>query len=138
MEIKIHSLIEDIGENGLPEGEPEINVTTTPVTVTQKDGLTLFSYTETQDGTEIKTHLYLLEGGGVRLYRTGGIVWDVTLREGEAAKTVYSIPPYSFDAEVLPRRVTAIKDGEKYDIRLVYSMTVGGAKKDVKMRINIR
>ena len=138
MEIKIHSLIEDIGDNGLPEGEPEINIMTTPVDIKSIGDITLFTYSEKQEDTEIKTHLYLLPDGGIRLYRTGGIVWDVTLREGESSTTVYTIPPYSFDAEVLPRRVTALRDGKKYDIRLVYSMTVGGAKKDVKMRINIR
>ena len=122
----------------MPEGEPEINITTTPVTVAKKGDITLFTYSEEQGGAEIKTHLYVLPDGAVRLYRTGGIIWDVTLREGEKSTTVYSIPPYSFDAEVLPRRVTAIQDGDRYDIRLVYSMTVGGANKDVKMRISIR
>jgi uncharacterized beta-barrel protein YwiB (DUF1934 family) len=138
MEIKIRSLIEDLGDGGIAEGEPEINVSTLPVTFEKSDTGTVFKYSEEQGGTKIDTELYILNDGAVRLSRTGGIVFDVTMKEGEVCRTLYSIPPYSFDAEVLPRRVTVTNDNEKYDIRLVYSMTVGGAKKDVKMRISIR
>ena len=138
MEIKIRSLIEDLGDGGIAEGEPEINVSTLPVTFEKSDRGTVFKYSEEQGGTKIDTELYILNDGAVRLSRTGGIVFDVTMKEGEVCRTLYSIPPYSFDAEVLPRRVTVTNDNEKYDIRLVYSMTVGGAKKDVKMRISIR
>ena len=137
MEIKIHSLIEDIGDNGLAEGDPEISITSTPVTVSEKDGVTVFAYAEEQGGEKINTRLYLL-GDGVRLCRTGAIEWDVVLKEGERSKALYTIRPYSFDSEVLPRRVSAVRSGDNYDIRLVYSMTVGGAKKDVKMRISVR
>lgn len=138
MEIKIHSLIEEIGDNGLSEGEPEISITSTEAEYSEIDGVSVFSYNEEQGGEKIKTKIYLNSDGSVRLQRSGAIVWDVTMREGETVSALYSIPPYSFDSEVTPRRVTASREGEKYEIRLVYSMAVGGAKKDVKMRISVR
>ena len=65
-------------------------------------------------------------------------MWNVSFKSGEECKTLYSIPPYSFDCAVKTKRAEALDDGESLRIRLVYSMSIGGGEKEVKMRITVK
>lgn len=138
MEITVHSVIEELDDAGLPAGEPEINIVTLPVSRRVRGGAERLSYTEEQEGGRIDTAITVSPSGSVRIVRTGAVVWDASFSEGESCRTVYSVPPYSFDCTVTPRRVTLERDGEELTIRLVYSMELGGGKKDVKMRISVK
>ena len=55
--------------------------------------------------------------------------------EGETHHSVYTIPPYSFDAEVKAKRVRVSVNENEGLIDLVYNMTVGGAEKAARMKI---
>ena len=56
-------------------------------------------------------------------------------REGYTDKSLYQVPPYSFDAVIYTKKIrsTLTKDGGRVDI--FYRMTLGGAEKNVRMRI---
>ena len=53
MDITIHSIIENLDESGLPADEPEISITTLPVTLSRAEGELILSYSEEQEGTKI-------------------------------------------------------------------------------------
>lgn len=138
MEITIHSVIENFDPSGLPDGEPEISITTLPVKLAEGDGGIVLSYTEKQESTEIRTVITAESDGSVRLRRTGGVEWSVRFRAGEESKTLYSIPPYSFDCTVKTKRADVEREGDTVKIRLIYSMNIGGGEKEVKMRITVK
>jgi uncharacterized beta-barrel protein YwiB (DUF1934 family) len=137
MEVTIHSVIDNL-DDGVALGDPEISIISLPAIIVDRDSGYVLSYTEEQEGVKIHTDITVMHDGTVHLVRTGGVEWDVLFREGEAASSLYKIPPYSFDAEIKPRRVYAKREGDGCEIRLVYSMLLGGGQKDVKMRITAK
>lgn len=138
MEITIHSVIEEIDDAGLGIGEPEINITTLPAISRETHDGTAVRYSETQEGVEIKSDLIISSDGSVRMIRRGGIEWSVRFAEGEECSTVYRVPPYSFDCTVRTKRVSVSRETSALSVRLVYSMELGGGKKEVKMRISVK
>ena len=69
---------------------------------------------------------------GVRVVRSGAIVSDILFKENFLHKSLYTLPPYSFDMEVTTSR---IRRGEgRLDI--FYKMTLGGQDKRVKMTLD--
>ena len=138
MEITIHSVIDNIDPAGLATDEPEINITTLPVTLTRCDGDVLLSYEEEQEGTKIHTDIIAHSDGAVSLDRRGGVVWCVKFRTGEESRTIYGVPPYSFDCTVKTKRAETSDTADGLKIRLVYSMNIGGSEKEVKMRITVK
>jgi uncharacterized beta-barrel protein YwiB (DUF1934 family) len=58
-------------------------------------------------------------------------------REGESHSSIYRIPPYRFDCEVLAKRVDVELRPTDGKINLVYNMKIGGAEKSAIMRICI-
>lgn len=135
MEITVHSVIENLDDTGLIDGEPEINVTTKEAFVNTVGDTTVIRYTEDSEGGSIQTKL-TVKDGSVHLLRTGAIEWSVLFDEGSRMTTVYKIPPYAFDCEVETKRVRIKTDG-LLELRLVYSMNIGGGKKNVRMRITL-
>ena len=136
MKITVHSVIENV-ENGVSADEPEINIVTLDADV-KESGETLFvRYKEEADGARCRTLITATESG-VRLSKTGAIEWDVIFSAGDTVKTVYKIPPYSFDAEVSTKRAELTRTADGYLIRLVYRMNIGGADKSVNMKMTIK
>ena len=137
LEYTVHSVIENLDENGLIEGEPEVNLITVDGFL-KSDGESLFiTYSESSEGGKILTDMTVSDGE-VRLSRRGAVMFDATFREGESASTVYSIPPYSFDAVITTKRIRSelTKDGGV--LRLNYGMNIGGQDKAVRMKITAR
>lgn len=135
MKITVHSVIENLNDAGLAYDEPEISIITSEAVISRILDTVLISYTEKADGGEVKTRI-TVKDGTVHLLREGAIEWNVLFDEGATAKTVYKIPPYAFDCAVETKRVR-IKDGEPYEIRLVYAMNIGGGQKNATMRITL-
>ena len=135
MKITVHSVIENLDDRGLADGEPEITVTTAEAFVNTVEDTKVIRYTENGEGGTVQTKI-TVKDGSIHLARTGAIEWSVLFDEGARIATIYRIPPYAFDCEVETKRVR-IKDGEPYEIRLVYSMDIGGGKKNVRMRITL-
>ena len=92
LEYTVHSVIENLDDSGLPEGDPEISITTAEGFFKSEDDSSLITYTEMTEGGRVVTDITLSEGS-VKLSRRGAVVFDATFKEGESCKTLYSIPP---------------------------------------------
>lgn len=133
-DVSVRSVISDIDGTGLQVGEPERAESSSVGTLTDLGGgVYRITYTESTEGGEVNTTLEI-EGEGLTLRREGALSSHMRFREGEEYKTLYSVPPYSFDMIILPRRVDISASRARIDIRLVYDMTVGGVARRVNMR----
>ena len=134
--IAISSVIENLSPEGFTEGEPETTQVSSDGFLKIDGERLILSYTESREG-ERTYHEITVCSDGVVVSHRGSVVSDMTFREGEKTKTLYSIPPYSFDMTVLTKRIrsTLTKDGGRLDI--FYEMNIGGQDKKVRMRITV-
>ena len=98
------------------------------------DGEYVITYSEMTEGGKIVSDITVKESS-VRVKRVGAVESDMYFEEGLLHKSLYGVPPYSFDAEIMTRKIrnNLTRDGGKVDI--FYNMKIGGAEKNVKMRI---
>ncbi len=137
MELTVHSVIDNLDEHGLADGEPEINIVTLDADVRESGGTLYLRYKEEAEGALTRTVITAGESG-IRLSKSGAVVWDVIFSSGEVSHTVYKIPPYAFDAEVRTSRAEWVRSDNGHVLRLVYSMNIGGAEKSVKMKLTVK
>lgn len=131
---KIHSVIDNLNEVGVIEGDPEISIMTLDGFLKREDDLFTLSYTEESEGGRVVCDV-TTDGKTVTLKRRGAVVFDATFVEGESIKTVYSIPPYSFDAQIKTKRIRSDISTRGGELSLLYSMNIGGQEKNVRMKI---
>jgi uncharacterized beta-barrel protein YwiB (DUF1934 family) len=132
--VKIESSIENLDATGLADGEAEKNTAEAQGFLHCRDGLMLLTYSENGEGGEVYSEI-LVKNGSVRVKRKGAIESDICFEEGCEHNSIYSVPPYKFDACVTTRRIrnTLTEDGGMLD--LFYNMKIGGADKSARMRI---
>lgn len=135
LSITVNSVIDNLSDSGLPEGEPEINIFTTDGTLKLIDGGYLITFTEEQDGGSATTNLYVYEGG-VRLAKSGAITSEMRFCEGEVFNTLYCVGPYSFDMTVRTKKIRNSVTECGGELQLIYTMNVGGQEKSVRMKIS--
>jgi uncharacterized beta-barrel protein YwiB (DUF1934 family) len=136
-EYTVHSVIENLDDNGIIEGEPEVTLVTVDGFLKSDGEHMLITYAEMSEGGKILTDMRISEDG-VKLTRRGAVMFDATFREGERVTTVYSIPPYSFDATLTTRKIRSELTKEGGVLRLHYGMNIGGQEKAVRMKITAR
>ena len=137
LSITVNSVIDNLSDSGLPEGEPEINIFTTDGTLKLIDGGYLITFTEEQDSGSATTNLYVYEGG-VRLVKSGAITSEMRFCEGEEWSTLYCVGPYSFDMVVRTKRIRNSVTECGGELQLIYTMNVGGQEKSVRMKISAK
>ena len=132
--IIISSVIENLLPSGLSDGEPEKTDVSADGFLKISDGEYVISYVEKTDSGRVSSDIFITDGS-VRVKRSGDIESDMLFSEGLSHKSVYTVPPYSFDAEVFTKRIrnSMTRDGGRVDI--FYTMKIGGADKKVRMRI---
>ena len=132
--IIVSSVIENLLPSGLSDGEPEKTDVSADGFLKISDGEYVISYVEKTDGGRVSSDIFITDGS-VRVKRSGDIESDMLFSEGLSHKSVYTVPPYSFDAEVFTKRIrnSMTRDGGRVDI--FYTMKIGGADKKVRMRI---
>ena len=137
VKIKIESVIQNLDAVGLADGDPEKSVSEAVGYYHYDEDKILITYCEEREGTRLTSEI-LVSDGSVRVRRSGAIVSDMEIKEGFTDRSVYSVPPYKFDMEVVGRRVRLelCEDGGTIDLR--YSMKIGGAEKSAGMKIWIR
>ena len=132
--IKIESTIENLNSAGLPEGDGEKTVTEADGTYRYNNGEAVVMYKENSEGGEISTRISLVSDT-VSVKREGAIESLLFFKEGERNLSLYSIPPYKFDAEVYAKRVRVNLTADGGSIDLLYNMKIGGAEKSARMKI---
>ena len=135
--LTVNSVIDNLSDAGLPDGDPEINIFTTDGAISVFDGGYLLRFTEVQEGGEAHTSLYITEEN-VRLVKSGAITSEMRFSEGEIFNTLYCVGPYSFDMTVRTKKIrNSLTDGGG-ELQLIYSMNVGGQEKNVRMKISAK
>lgn len=137
LKLTVNSVIENLDDTGMPEGEPEINIFTTDGTLSVTDEGYLLSFSESEDGEEAHTDLYISEER-VRLLKSGSITSEMLFSEGEIFNTLYRVGPYSFDMAVRTKKIRNSLTETGGELQLIYSMNVGGQEKNVRMKITAK
>lgn len=132
--VKIESSIENLDSAGLPEGEIEKTISTAVGFYRYTEGEKILTYVEENEGGRAESEI-LISDGGVRVLRRGAIVSDLYFKEGESHSSVYSVPPYKFDATVTAKRIRLNLSENEGTIDLLYNMKIGGAEKRARMKI---
>jgi len=132
--LKIESVIDHLDPAGLTEGESERNVSESVGSLLLSEENVRITYKEKTEGGESESEI-ICSGGGVTVRRRGAIESELYFKEGETHQSVYSVPPYKFDAEVKTRRVCIELSETGGRIDLFYNMKIGGAEKAARMKI---
>ena len=132
--LKISSVIENMTPSGLVDGEAERTEITPDGFLKIGEDVTVITYTENTEGGRVATDITLTETS-VTVTRRGAVVSDMVFSEGETHKSLYQVPPYSFDTEIYTKKIrnNMTRDGGRVDI--FYTMKIGGAEKSVRMKI---
>lgn len=137
-ELTTHSVIDNLTETGLADGDPEIYITTQPAELRAAGDILHLTYTESEGEARTDCHLTLYPDGKVSLSRRGAVVCDILFDEEEVCNTLYSIPPYKFDMTVSTRRIRSTLTPSGGEVQLLYSMNVGGQDKSVRMKLTVK
>ena len=132
--LKVSSVIENLLPSGLVDGEPEKTEISPDGFLKISDGEYNITYSELTEGGKVVSDIIITDKS-VRVKRTGAIESDMLFVEGLTHKSLYGVPPYSFDTEIITKKIrnNMTRDGGRVDI--FYNMKIGGAEKQVKMRI---
>ena len=131
---RISSVIENLDSNGLAVSDTEKTEIVAAGFLKILDGALEISYTEQTEGGRVVSDI-IISDSVVDVKRRGAVESDMHFEEGVCHKSLYSVVPYSFDSEVITRKIrnNMTRDGGKIDI--FYNMKIGGAEKSIKMRI---
>ena len=132
--IKMSSVIENLLPSGLTDGEPEKAEISADGFLKISDGEYTLSYVEITEGGRVAADIFVTESA-VRVKRAGAIESDMLFCEGLSHKSIYGVPPYSFDAEIFTKKIRNGMTSEGGRVDIFYTMKIGGAEKKVKMRI---
>jgi len=131
---KISSVIENLSQSGLPEGDTERTEITPDGFLKISDGEIIIMYSESTEGGKVVSDIIIADDT-VSVIRRGAVVSDMVFSEGERHNSLYQVPPYSFDTEIYTKKIrnNMTRDGGRLDI--FYTMKIGGAEKSVRMKI---
>ena len=131
--VSLTSIIDNLSDTGIPSGDSERSESSAVGAILSSVRGSVISFDESTEGGTVKTKIEIL-GSRVRVCRHGAIESDMLFSEGVAHRSVYSVPPYSFDASIFTRKIRgSIEEDGKLEI--FYDMEIGGAKKSVKMSL---
>ena len=133
-DIKILSVIENLGADGFPEGDAEKSESLVSGYFHISDGATFVTYTEQTEGGDITSEVRV-EQDGVRVTRHGAIESEMYFSEGVTHSSLYKVGPYAFDAEICTRKIRLELGADGGRIDMFYNMKIGGAEKSARMKI---
>ena len=137
LSLTVLSVIDNLDDFGLSDGDPEINSFTTDGTLPVNEKFMKLAFTETSDSGDVTSTLYITEGE-VRLFKRGAIDADMHFVEGACEKTVYRVGPYAFDMEIKTRGIRNSLSCDGGELTLIYGMNIGGQEKNVRMKITAK
>ncbi len=133
--VKVTSIIENLDSYGLADGESERTESLARGYYhVYDDGRRLVTYAECGEGGSVTTEIEI-SGRRVTVSRKGAIESRIEFAEGKTDISVYSIPPYRFDAEVKTKKMLVDLRDDKGRLELSYNMKIGGAEKSAVMKI---
>lgn len=134
--IKISSTVEELDVGGLAESsEKSENKLLGSLCAT--DGVLTLSYKESTDGGEVFSEIIIC-ADEIAVRRTGALTSEFIFAEGREHSSLYSVGPYAFDATVVAKRIRNSLTEDGGELTLLYEMEVGGAKKRIRMKIEVK
>lgn len=137
VKIKIESVIENLNSSGLVDGEAERNVNECEGFLRYSDGEAVITYSESGESGSVTSEIKYKDGEAT-VKRSGAIDSELYFKEGVTHRSIYSVVPYKFDAEVHTRRIRASLGECGGTLDLFYNMKIGGADKSARMKIWIQ
>ena len=137
VKIKIESVIENLDSAGLVDGEAERNVNECEGFLRYSDGEAVITYSESGESGSVTSEIKYKDGEAT-VKRSGTIESELYFKEGVTHRSIYSVVPYKFDAEVHTRRIRASLGECGGTLDLFYNMKIGGADKSARMKIWIQ
>lgn len=135
--IIVISNIDPLDEHGSKiEGEGEQTVISPDAFLKSENGALTVSYLEENEGVKTYTDIEIFEKR-VIVKRHGGILSEFIFEEGVEHSSIYSIPPYSFDAQIVTRKIRNNISFEGGTLTVFYNMTVGRDARSVRMKIEV-
>lgn len=136
--ITVLSVIDEIGEDGSVESGDRCEIRAVAYFGVSEGGYTL-SYAEEGEGGRVDTLITVNTGNGnfVTVSRHGALESELRFGDGLVYNTLYSAPPYSFDMQVRTVKIRNELTSDGGSLSIIYDMTVGGAKKHVRMKIGV-
>lgn len=134
VKIKIESTIENLDPSGLPEGDVEKNSSVADGFYRYSDNEIVLTYAEENEGGRAESEI-ICKDGCVIVKRNGAIESELYFEEGVSHSSLYSVPPYKFDATVTAKRVRLNLSIDGGTVDLLYNMKIGGAEKSARMKI---
>ena len=134
--VTVRSYAENLDDFGLTESTESDTLTAEANLAVDENGRVVLLYTQKNDGSECKTNL-TVEDKTATLTRSGAIESVMIFTEGETTETIYSIPPYSFDASIETKRIKSSLCATGGTLELLYFITVGGAKKKMRLSLTV-
>ncbi len=138
LDIKVSSSITPLDESGLrrEDGESEKASVSTRAFMCVEDGKITLSYLEENEGARVNTDIEI-EGEELRVRRRGALESEFVFREGKTHRSLYKVPPYTFDAEITTKRIRNEISADGGTLTVFYNMLLGGESRAVKMRIEV-
>lgn len=137
LNLTVLSVIDNLDDYGLSDGDPEINSFTTDGTLAINEKFMKLAFTEKTDSGDVTSTLYI-QDGDVRLFKRGAIDADMRFSEGACEKTIYRVGPYAFDMEIKTRSIRKSLGSDGGELTLMYGMNIGGQEKNVRMKITAK
>lgn len=133
--LNIYSDIENLDSYGLPEGEAESTKESFTSSFLRQGNEFRMSYSTETEGGALFCDIRVAESGEVTVARRGAIESVLLFEKDGEFNTVYTIPPYKFDMQIKTLRLCASLSDVGGKIDILYLMTVGGAQRRCRMRI---
>lgn len=131
---RISSVIENLSEYGMAEGEAE-KTEIVPDGFLKSDGEEIeITYSEQTEGGRVDSEI-LIYPEAVSVVRRGAVVSNMRFEEGLLHKSLYEVVPYSFDTEVFTKKIRNSMTAEGGRLDIFYTMKIGGQNKKVRMKI---
>ncbi|MBE6536990.1 MAG: DUF1934 domain-containing protein [Ruminococcaceae bacterium] len=137
VKLKIKSEIENLNENGTPDGDTELSESAHSGAMKISGSEFSLSYREMTESGSVFSDILIRESGTVTVRRSGAIDSTMHFDINEEFNTVYSLPPYKFDMTVRTEKIKNSLSVFGGTLEIFYGMSVGGADKRVKMRIEV-
>jgi uncharacterized beta-barrel protein YwiB (DUF1934 family) len=132
--IKILSVIENLDSSGLAEEEAERDESERAGFYNYSEEGIEITYSDVSEQGRMES-VILIKDESVTVKRSGAICSELFFKEGETHNSVYSVPPYKFDASVSTKRIRRALDESGGTLDLHYKMSIGGADKSARMKI---
>lgn len=131
--IKVRSVIENLSDAGLPEGEPEVTESVYQGQITLDGERSVITYRENSEGGAIFSSVTVKQEE-ITVQRRGAVSCEMHFGDAEDAG-VYRVEPYAFDFRLRTLKIRNRLEKATGTLDIFYRLTLGGADKKVRFSL---